>query len=106
MTSTCVCVYIYIYIYVCMAFTQNNLMFCLFKEGNSSFFKYERAVFLKLNKIEERLFNVEHLLRTSMASGLPEIQDILDKPCNTPEDLEQFCKKLNDSTFRQRVVRN
>ncbi|XP_016315157.1 uncharacterized protein LOC107667931 [Sinocyclocheilus anshuiensis] len=66
--------------------------------------KFERAVLLRLNQVDERLQNIERLLRTNMCSEPPEGREILEKPCNTPTELEDLCTMLKDPAYKKRVI--
>lgn len=66
--------------------------------------KFERTVLLRLNQIDERLQNIESLLRTNMCSETPEGREFLEKPCNTPKELEDLCTMLKDPDYKKRAV--
>lgn len=65
--------------------------------------KFERTVLLRLNQIDERLQNIESLLRTNMCSETPEGREFLEKPCNTPKELEDLCTMLKDPDYKKRA---
>lgn len=66
--------------------------------------KFERTVLLCLNQIDERLQNIESHLRTNMCSETPEGREFLEKPCNTPKELEDLCTMLKDPDYKKRAV--
>lgn len=41
---------------------------------------------------------------TNMCSETPEGREFLEKPCNTPKELEDLCTMLKDPDYKKRAV--
>ncbi|XP_073672075.1 uncharacterized protein [Paramisgurnus dabryanus] len=64
---------------------------------------YVRAIFIKLDKIELSLENIQSILTKNMGSDDPEIEE-LTRSLQTPAQLEEASDKLKDTAHRKKVV--
>ena len=61
---------------------------------------------LCMQRLEETVAEMMQLLRavTSVGQAEAELDDVLPRPVNTPEELEILCEKLSDNTFKKQLV--
>lgn len=64
---------------------------------------YARAVFMRLDKIEQSLETIKSILTRDMRSDDPEIE-VFSRPLKTPAELEELSEKLMDRSHRKKVV--
>ncbi|AWP21922.1 Hypothetical protein SMAX5B_018889, partial [Scophthalmus maximus] len=64
---------------------------------------YARAIFMRLDKIEQSLETIKSILTRDMRSDDPEIE-VFSRPLKTPAELEELSEKLMDRSHRKKVV--
>lgn len=64
---------------------------------------YMRAIFMRLDKIEQSLETIQSILTKDMRSDDPEIEE-LTSPLKTPAELKEASEKRKDRAHRKKVV--
>lgn len=88
--------------------TTYNLLFCVNLltaqiSENSEMKKLERAIFVRLDKVDQKLADIK-----SMLLGLVPPNDSSDEfllnPCQSTNELDELCMKLKDGEYKNKTV--
>nr|XP_055036501.1 uncharacterized protein LOC129423983 isoform X2 [Misgurnus anguillicaudatus] len=65
--------------------------------------KLERAMFVRLDKLEQKMSAIETLLRTVVQTSDTSCEFLVN-PCQSSQELDDLCLKLQDNDFRKKTV--
>jgi len=71
--------------------------------GNTELKKLERAMFIRLDKMDQKLSAIETLLR-SIGQPTIDISEYLLNPCRSTQELNDLCSKMKDREYRNKTV--
>lgn len=69
---------------------------------NTELKKVERAMIIRLDRMDQRLSTIETLLRSVAQPS--NISEFLIKPCQSPQELEDLCSSMKDTEYRKKTV--
>lgn len=87
--------------------TVDLFLFCMLTcqlhiSDNTELKKLERAIFIRLDKMDQKLSTIETLLR-SIAQPT-DISEFFLNPCKSIEELEELCLRMKDSECKKKTV--
>ncbi len=57
-----------------------------------------------INNQEEQMILLRRIAGAVKGPVAEDLKDLIPSPCKTTEDLEDFCEKLSEDSFRTKVV--
>lgn len=71
---------------------------------NSELKKLERAIFVRLDKMDQNLSDIKSLLLGLVPQQSDSVDDFMLNPCQSTHELDDLCIKLKDQEYKKKVV--
>lgn len=71
---------------------------------NSELKKLERAIFVRLDKMDQNLSDIKSLLLGLVPQQSDSVDDFMLNPCQSTRELHDLCIKLKDQEYKKKVV--
>jgi len=75
----------------------------LYISDNTELKKFERAIFIRLDKMDQKLSAIESLLRSG-GQQTGDFSEFLLNPCRTTQELNDLCSNMQDGEYRKKTV--